>query len=314
MRQIAFALALATTSLATLATANCQAEESLDFFAEHLLEVPMDFRYLSLPQVPLDRTTAEFRLVGGGSQVSSGPLRADLPMFGLQLYTPIGEKRAFSVALFYDAYRFSGDNSSAVVEPTFTSLVGQPDQFAANVTGVEGDGFHTGVSASYIWLRESGANLHLGVVLETLNVQQLAVRFTTTELTTNYSGSLDYGGTYNAITPYLKYECAPQRFKGEWVGKLSLTFANPLPRVGFEGEISGPGFVQAGDSAAAGQGTHIPDTYFGVGYSLEKKSSGWRFEVGGLLYSLLFEPTIHSGVDSPILVSLSKSLWRGGGH
>ena len=284
------------------------AEESLDYIAEHLLEVPMDFRYSSLPQVPLDDKDPEWRVQGGLGSEAGGLMHADVATLSLQYYQPINRDSGFTFSVFYDPFRISGDNGPAVVEPSFATLTNSPQRINASVTSIEGNGFHVGVSGSYLFLRDNGASWQIGALLETIKAQKFVIQFDSVGLASNYSGELNYTSTYNALTPYVNYEFAPNNLAFGFVGNLKATFAWPLPRVGFKGSISGPGFELSGDTDKAGNGTHIPDIFFGLGYSIEHPSTGWRFDVGTLAYLYVVEPRAHDQIDPPIFLSIAKAF------
>lgn len=232
----------------------------------------------------------------------------DVPMLGLQYYSPVNRARGLKFGVFYDYYRLSGNRGEALIEPSFAKLVGRPGKFRANLTDVDGSGFHAGVSCSYVFLRKNGANFQIGVTLETLVVRKFQLRFDSIDLPENFSGAVDYAGTYKAVTPTLSYEAAPDDFRQGWNGRLKVSFSVPLPRVGFKGRISGPDLELSGDTDKIGKGTHIPDMYISIGYSMEQVSSGFRFDVGYLLYSYIVEPLAHTDIESPLFMGFSKSF------
>lgn len=145
------------TALMMLAVScNSQAEKSLDFIAEHILEVPLDFRYLALPQVPLDQDNAEWRVSGGMGQVSSGLIAADIPMIAVHYYSPLSESSGFTLNLFLDQLNFSGQQGRALVDLSFTSLSAIPNRFDVNVLNVKGSGKHVGIGAGYAYFHKGG--------------------------------------------------------------------------------------------------------------------------------------------------------------
>ena len=281
------------------------AKESVDYVAEHLLEIPMDFRYLALAQVPLDQHSKEYRIQLGMGQVEGGLISTQVPMLGFQYFLPLTEKRGLNFSLFYDEYSFSAKKGYAIVSPSFTRQF-SPESIDVEILGADGKGFHAGLGFSYIYFQPGGSNHQIGAIIETLDINKFEVQFKTLNLAQNYTGVVDYAATYNAITPYYSYEKNIDDFGNGWIGRLKITIALPLPRVGFEGRIRGPGFDISGDTREGLGTTNIPDMYAGIGYSLEHKASSLRIEVGGGgLYSYLLEPLVHKETNAPVFVSAS---------
>ena len=79
----------------------------------------------------------------------------------------------------------------------------------------------------------------------------------------------------------------------------------PLPRRGFHGRVSGPGFDIENDTDAVGYGKHIPDPFAGIGFTIESREHGWRLDIGASLWHYLAEGHIHKGIEQPILVYLN---------
>ncbi len=280
------------------------AQKSLDFVAEHLIEVPMDFRYLSLTASPVDEHRVESRVQIGLANVSGEGIDNRTSMLSLQYFLPLQAQRGLGLSLFYDDYRFSSGKGRVVVAPSFTRQF-SPSSVNAEVTGGQGRGYHAGVGISYIYLQQDKSNHQLGVLLESLKIHEFRINFNTVDLTSDYAAMFDYAASYAMITPYYSYQKKPDELAAGWIGRLSAVLALPLPRVGFEGRIQGPGFDYSGDTDAALGRKNIPDMYAGLGYSLEHKVSGIRLELGGLLYSALIEPLLHEDTGTPIYISAS---------
>ncbi|MEZ5660423.1 MAG: hypothetical protein R3E83_18390 [Burkholderiaceae bacterium] len=92
-----------------------RAAESLDFKAEHLLEMPMDMRDAALPRAPDDLERFERRFQFGLGQVSSPEITNTVPMFGLEACFPSGAGRGWLLSAFADPYRFSGQAADTVI-------------------------------------------------------------------------------------------------------------------------------------------------------------------------------------------------------
>lgn len=281
-------------------------EEDLDFRAEHAIEGVMDARYLALPQVGEDPAAPEWRLRFGGLYLESGGLNVSAALLGVQRYRPLHGKRALLLGAFADFMDFSGDSGPAFAKPSFTREFDTVSPFTVDVSKVSGSGIHFGVSAALAGSFSSHWGWQFGIVAEQVNVGTYEVEFTTLDLDGNFSGTLDYSGTYNAITPFaeIRRSFSTRRYA------LSARFIvmDPLPRAGFKGRISGPGFDISGDSGEAGKGKHIPDPFLGFGFSVESRKTGWRVDLGATAYMFGAEGAIHRGVDLPVYVTFSFPL------
>jgi len=125
-------LALSLTFL--LLNSPLLAQESIDFNAEHILEVPMDFAYLALPQKPTKGKTEEWRLGYSYADTSASGIKAKVPMLTLHYYSEFEDKSGFSVGTFFQKYQFSANPQSIIVSPNFAALTAYPQTFNANLT------------------------------------------------------------------------------------------------------------------------------------------------------------------------------------
>ncbi len=290
-------------------TTSAFAAESIDYVAEHLLEVPMDARYQAFPQSPEDLSQAETRLQLGYAECGGSRMQNAVPMFSLQYYYPLKGRWSLLLGTFWDKYQISGNRGSAFAEPIYGDVPQLPKSFNVNMTAVTGDGSHYGVSFAVNYHYRDNLNLQLGLALERLDVDRFRVEFDTVDLENNFSGTLDYQAAYNIVTPYTALEWQPGFIiRHNIASRFRVLFALPLPRVGFIGRVSGPDFDVEGDAKAAGYGAHIPDPYLAIGYTLEHKSSGWRVDIAAPLYTRLYEPVAHREIDNPLTVSFSLPL------
>lgn len=297
-------LALSLTFL--LLNSPLLAQESIDFNAEHILEVPMDFAYLALPQKPTKGETEEWRVGYSYADTSASGIKAKVPMLTLHYYSEFEDKSGFSVGAFFQKYQFSANPQSIIVSPNFAALTAYPQTFNANLTQVSGSANHYGVSFGYYFDFEQDSHLQIGLLIEGLQVSQFKVDFVSQGFPIDFLGSIDYAASYNAITPYATYQFSEDQF-ADWTGTLRAIFAKPLPRVGFVGSFSTSSYQVSGDSKSYADVTPIPDSYLGMGYTLEN-SNGFRVDLGALVYSYIFEPYGHTGFDSPIFLSFSNSF------
>jgi len=284
------------------------AEEPLDFVAEHLLEVPMDMRYQSLPKVPIDRDSSSTWLQIGGGEVSGGKIANQFSMLAVNFYQVSDSTSGWLFSLFYDNYQFSGQTGITAFSPSFGAPAGLPSKFQVDVNNTSGNGFHIGGSAAYSIDLSSWGKLQLGIILEQLKTNRFVVNFNTVGLTDNFNGLVDYASTYNIHTQYLIYQFNEQRWSNDWQGAGSLIIAKPSPRSGFKGRFQGPDFVFDSDTNAVGLGKHIPDNFIGFSYFLEHRPSGISINIGGTLFSYFLEPKIHQSIDRPIYLTVNKTF------
>ena len=293
------------TCLLNMSTANA---EGLDFVAEHLLEVPMDLRYESHPKTPIDLTKREMRVDAGYGNVGGNKMVNELAMIGFSEYFPLENQHGLMLDIFYDQFGFSGSRGAAYLTPSFGKPDYLPNQFDVNVNNVSGDGFHAGISATYVIGFDSGARLQTGLLIEKLDIGKYQVQFSTTNLVADFDGFVDYAASYSSYTPFVVYEGKHRTHWSNWTSGPSAVFALPLPRKGFAGRFSGADFDYQNDTSALGNGKHIPDGYFGVGYFLESNKTGLRIDIGASLFSYLSEPKGHRGVTAPLLLNVSMPL------
>ncbi len=297
---------MASGSLAfgcTVATA-----ESLDFTAEHILEVPMDFRYSSLPRAPDDMSRSERRFSLGYGEVAGEQMRNRLPMFTVSQYRPVSDRAGWLFSLFYDRFDFSGSKGESVFNPTFGRPAGVPESFPVTVDDVSGSGYHAGGSVAYAFATRHSGTVALGLALSRLQVDRYRVDFTNRDAGNGFAGFVDYAGRYDAFAPYISWQGLGREIGSNWSGSPSVIFALPLPRTGFKGRLFGPNFDIQGDTDTAGNGAHIPDAYFGIGYAIEHRPSGVRIDLGATLFSWLVEPLVHRNIDTVLFLNLSIPL------
>jgi len=277
--------------------------ETLDFTAEHLLEAPMDARYLAFPQIPADASGSETRLQPGYAYLSAGVMDVSVPMISAQHYLPLRDEWGLLFGGFYGQLNFSGSGGSATEEVTFVKSPRFDGVFDVNVNSVSGSGKHYGASAAITHSSPGGKRWQLGVAVERLDVSEFSVSFDSA----GFSGRLDYAGEYNAVTPYGSMQWL-RSGSGGYYHSARVIAAWPLPREGFQGRLTADNLDLSGDTSSAGFGSHIPDPYLGFGYTLEHKNSGWRVDLGAMLNFLALESVVHKGIDAPVYLNVSIKL------
>lgn len=288
-----------------------QAQESLDFYAEHAIEGVMDARYLALTQVPEGLAAPEWRLRFGGMYYQSGDFATSAVLLDVQRSRPLGEKHALLFLAFADFTDYSGDSGPAIADPTFTRDFDAISPFVVDVSKVSGSGMHFGMAAAIAGRISSRWGWQSGLVLEEVKVDRFETKFTTLDLPDNFSGTFDYAGSYDAVTPFGEvHRSIPGR---RYAMSARLIATIPFPRLGFKGRISGPGFETSGDSGSVGKGKHVPDGFLGLGFSVESRKTGFRIDLGATAYLFAAEGTIHRGVDLPLYLTFSFPLGHGHG-
>ncbi|MEZ5658370.1 MAG: hypothetical protein R3E83_07495 [Burkholderiaceae bacterium] len=282
------------------------AEQSVDYVAEHILEVPMDMRYAAFPASPHDLARPQWQWQLGLGRVTGGSLANTVPMLGLSRYVPVSASAGWLVGGFLDGYWFSGRAGPASMALSFARVPSLPAQFDVNIRDVSGSATHAGLFVSRVRALDSGARLQAGLAVERLDVAGLRVSFRTLGLAQNFDATVDYAGVYNMITPFVSYESAPRVLGRDWQTNWSARVAWPLPGRGFKGRLIGPGLDVSGDSASAGNGKHMPDMYLGLGYVFEHRPSGLRMDLGATLFSLATEPLVHREIGQALMLTIAR--------
>ncbi|MEZ5649817.1 MAG: hypothetical protein R3E87_04630 [Burkholderiaceae bacterium] len=281
------------------------AGQSVDFVAEHLLEVPMDMRYGVFAHAPQDLLEPQWRVQFGLGRVSGANLRNTVPMLGLSRYIPASPRGGWLFAGFFDRYRFSGDAGPASMAPSFGNAPSLPGAFDVQIRAVDGSADHVGLSLARVHRLDSGGTLQFGLAVERLDVARFRAAFRTTGLAQDFDGAVDYAGVYDIFTPFVSAESSPRSLSQDWQGHWLVRLAWPLPRVGFKGRLTGPGFDVSGDTTDVGGGKHIPDPFVGLGYTLEHRPSGLQIDIGATLYGLVLEPRVHREIGRALMLSFS---------
>jgi hypothetical protein len=93
-----------------------------------------------------------------------------------------------------------------------------------------------------------------------------------------------------------------------WRWTPHVLLAMPLPRRGFQGRITGPGFDLSGDTASAGHGKVFGDFSLTLGLDATYKPWGLTVDLGSLVTQALLEPFIHKGIDQNWVISVYKQF------
>lgn len=284
------------------------ADESVEFIAEHLLEVPMDARALALPLTPSNTSSTELRAQLGYGHYTGGPLAAAVPMLGISYFYPLNDNWGLLANGFYDSYHFSGSRGSAKADILSLDTHNQPNQFLLKINRVSGSGRYTGGGLALTFNPENRWRWQLGYARAELNIREFAVDFSSADLANNLDGRFDYAHQYKINSLFTIMEL-PEWHTADAVSvRPHMILVKNFPRVGFYSSYSGPGFSYTGDTNSNGKGKHIPDDYVGVGLTLVHNRSGLSIDLGASLFSYALEPSAHRGIKAPLLLSLSMPL------
>lgn len=296
------------------------AGERLGFVAEHMIEVQSDARYLALSEIERPDVGDTSRFDVGYLSASGGVFSSSAMMLGIQRYFADTDQpsQGWMLAGFLDLIRFDGSSGDTTLDPLFAKNFPFPVPLNITVQDIKGDALHAGVSLSFIKYASTSLAWQTGLLLEYYSVNQLKVDFITRDLANNFTGFADYAGDYHAITPFFSTRYFFPQQPGSYRYSSRFVAAWPLPRRGFSGEVSGPGFNISGDTDETGNGTHIPDPFFGFGFTIEgadhsasnsaHKQAGWRLDIGTSLWLYVFENKTHEGLDPPFFIHFSLPL------
>lgn len=296
-------------SLILFGTCRTQAEESVEFVAEHLLEVPMDARALAFPITPADIQSAETRLQLGYGSNDAGKLHNTVPMFGAQYFLPLNKTWGLIAGAFYDRYQFSGKTGNAIGQVLVANVPQLPGKFNLAITDVSGSGNYGGASFALTYTPESLWRWQFGVAQSNLNIKKFKVDFYTIDLNNNFRGSFDYASHYHINSFFVRAAITPRHLIDNFTYSPHVIIVHNAPRIGFQGRVIGPDFDYSGNTETNNNGKHIPDDYLGIGVNFEHQASGIRMDLGALLYTYALEPSAHEGIKAPIFVTISAPIF-----
>lgn len=303
LQRIFYAAVLCGWSLGI--TSQVFAEETIEFYAEHLLEVPMDARYLSMPLTPSTQHDKQGQLQLGYAKFDAGKMQNSIPMVGISYFAPINNHWGLMFSGFYDRYQFSGSRGNAKGGVLTVNAAEVPDEFSIDLHRVDGTGTHQGEAITMAYTPDEGLHWQLGIAKTQLDIHHFTVEFTTQDLPENFEGSFEYAGKYNITSVFLSVEMQPRVLTDQFTYRPHLVIVRNSPRVGFKGRFTSDTFDYQGDTNSAGHGNHIPDSYLGIGVMFTHKASGIGVDLGATLYNYLVEPNAHSGIETPLLLNIS---------
>lgn len=291
-----------------LSASSLVAGERIGFEAEHVLESPMNARYLALPAIPDDINRQEFRLQTGLSKVSATRFGTTSVMLGVEYFMPQSGDTGFLFSFFTDFLRFDGDSGRTTFDPLFLDTVPFIKPLDVTITAVNGHAEHYGITAARVSRLSVNNSWQYGVALEYYDVGEFSVAFDTVGLASNFSAVVDYAETYIAATPFVTFRHKFNIADSSYRYAARILAAWPLPRQGFSGHLQFNGFDQSGSTDTAGNGKHIPDPYAGIGFSISSPQYHWQLDIGASLYFFATEGLIHEGIDNPLFLNITWQL------
>ncbi len=285
------------------------ADESTDYVAEHILESPMNARYLATSATNAGNTDDALSTQIGYASFDAQQLGVRVAMLDFNWKLNDTNENQWSVSAFYDLLDLTGRDAPALIQPSFADVSPLPASFNANISNVGGHAKHFGIGLFYTWRRPASADWQVGIIIESLRVSEFSMDFDSTDTTPAINGELDYAANYTAFTPIIAANMQPDAlFGGQYSGHGRLVGALPLPRVGFEGSLQSGSAQASGSTETAGNGTHIPDPFIGFSYVITHRASGISTDIGASLFTALFEPAIHKGISRPVYINLRIPL------
>jgi len=286
------------------------AGETLSFTAEHMIEAQMDARYMAFPEIETRADKKQTRFGLGYLSVTGDLMKSSAPMLSVQSYIPTSQDHRWGMIIggFIDYIQFGGSTGNAQFIADFIDFAPFNQPQNVNVQSINGDALHTGISLSLTHRMSDNLAWQAGAALEYYSVNKFSIAFNTLDLASNFNAEVDYAANYHSITPYFSFRYFYPALSESYDFSSRFIMAWPLPRRGFKGRVSGPGFSVEGDTDEVGNGIHIPDPFVGVGFSIESRQHGWRVDVGASLWLYLAENKIHEGTDPPLFIHMNFPL------
>lgn len=298
-------------SVAVLATFKADALENLDYVAEHLFEVAMDNRLATLPlwsSAEFSKPEWRFTAQLGYDWIESGSVSIAGERIAFAVERAFGSSWAVRGIVFSDSMGFSGTAGEALLSPSYLSTsIPLAVPATARFGNLSGEMTHRGISISASrsvdrgWLQSSAWTI--GLAFEQLRNNDYRAAFTVLDgATAGATGTVDYSAEYSFVTPFVGMQWRLQH--GDWIITPHWEYFLPIPRRGFVGAISGPGFSSSGNSGTAGYGKYVSDQLLTAGCAITHGRSGLTFDLGTTLVQYLLEPFTHNGVDKNFVLSI----------
>ncbi len=285
--------------------------EDIEYITEHLPESAMNLRYLTLPLAApslAGSTQGEWQIEAQAAGAKNGGGFVDLSgvLFGLGATRALNDRWGLQAVGFYDAMSFSGSSGRELFHPLFRRDIPLDLPEFATFSNPQGDLAHLGFGGGVVWQPKGRASTWtFGALWERLDLSNYTLDYRIeTGQSAGVSGLLDHSAKYDFVTPYIGYR-QERALGASWTIAPRVIGALPLPRQGFVGRITGPGFDLSGDTGSVGRGLHLGDGYVGAGVIFEHTRSGFGVDLGATLYHYGAEQVIHKGIDQPIVINFT---------
>jgi hypothetical protein len=288
-----------------------QAVEDIEFVAEHLPEVSMDNRYATLPVWSTNTEQPRgFLAQAAYSSVTTGELRISGPLLSVGYIRGINSEWSVGATLFVDRLQLSGNNDLRPLQTLFAPDTPLVRPAPARFDHLDGTMDHVGSAFTVARLSSGGwLGIHrwlAGVVIEQIKLADYSFDYEILEgPDAGVRGTIDFDTTYRHVTPILGLNVP--RHVGLWSYDTTALLAWPIPRRGFVGHITGPGFDLHGDTADVGNGKHFGDPSLTLGFDVTYEPAHITFGLGTLVTQRLLEPHIHRGIETDWLLNVSVS-------
>jgi hypothetical protein len=290
-------------------SSTASAKEDVEFTAEHLPEVGVDNRYATLPVWGTSGESQPWSVVGqlGHTSAGSGTLQVRGPMFSAAVRRELSARWSLGLFAFYDVFQLRSGREQRELQTLFAPDTPISRPAAAVFTGLNGTsvdrglGLHAALHSDRGWLGEH--RWVAGVLWQQIRLHDY--RFDYQVLagpSSGVSGQLDFDAEYHNAAPFVGLEVL--RHYGNWNVAPHVLYALPIPRQGFAGHITGPGFELSGDSGTAGNGKHFGDSSLTLGLQVTYRPARLSIDLGTVLSQALLVPLNKRGITHNVIVSV----------
>lgn len=286
------------------------AKEDIEFVAEHLPEVAMDNRFATLPvwDAGVEAADSQYELQGAFSSSTSGNLSIEGPLLGISWQRRLSAKNRLGLLAFYDSLQLTARNDSRQLQTLFAPQTPIERPIDADFSNL--DGTATDFGGGLFWSHHDeqgflGAHDWIaGLMWQRFELRDYRLDYRITSgPQTGLRGQIDFDTHYDHFSPFVGVEV--RRSLGEWTFSPHALLAYPIPRRGFAGHITGPGFDISGNTEAAGEGKHFGDPSVTLGLTLTYLPAHLSVDLGTFLSQALLESRIHRGIERNLLLSFS---------
>jgi hypothetical protein len=286
------------------------ASEDLDFITEHVAEVAMNNGLATLPL--WQRSWTDERrwrgfLSGGYNAISAQDMDIKGYMVAAAIEHPLSANWAIRGLLFTDNATLSGSPGTRTLNPVFLRPLPTGLPADAVFGNLDGDVTQYGTGLTATWRNHSGwmdgSEWMGGLLWQHLSINHSTTAYTLVDGTT---GTIGYDSSFGYFTLIAGMQW--HRRYAQWLFAPHWHLTLPLPRGAVSGRLTGPGFDESSNSAAAGNGHHLGDSYVSLGLSITYLPAHFTVDVGTMVSQYLLEPVIDEGIDQDLVLSMEWSF------